>query len=393
MNANPLRVQMLGEFSIFHNEKVLRISERSRKLCLLLAVLIWERSRPIPCEELAGLLQIDQHSGSLNTLKALIHRARTCLDQLEPGAGRQLLLSRGGCYQWNPEFPIILDAETFAQLGQESKQENEQRLTLELKALELYQGDLLPALSGQPWAAARARELRELYLSLLLDALPVLSVQDRWEEMDQLTCAALPLAPCQEELCRWRMEILSHLNRQHEAVRVYEDFQDQLLAQLGLLPSDSLRELYWQLQPAQDARSVSPANLLERLQEPPRPGALMCNFDFFRAVCHSTARMAERSGNSLHVALISVTGPDASALSRNSLERAMDNLEGVIRSHMRRGDTAARCSASQFVLLLPWASYKNGLMICDRISRAFARQFPHSPAQLQFSVQPLLSSG
>ena len=71
----------------------------------------------------------------------------------------------------------------------------------------------------------------------------------------------------------------------------------------------------------------------------------------------------------------------------------MDNLQGVILSRLRRGDAAARCSASQFVLLLPQASYENGQMICSRILRAFARQFPHSPARLQISVQPLLSSG
>ena len=56
MNTSPLRVQMLGGFSIRRKEKTLRISDRSRKLCLLLAFLIWERKRPVPWEELAGLL-------------------------------------------------------------------------------------------------------------------------------------------------------------------------------------------------------------------------------------------------------------------------------------------------------------------------------------------------
>ena len=43
---------MLGGFSIRRKEKTLRISDRSRKLCLLLAFLIWERKRPVPWEEL-----------------------------------------------------------------------------------------------------------------------------------------------------------------------------------------------------------------------------------------------------------------------------------------------------------------------------------------------------
>ena len=69
----------------------------------------------------------------------------------------------------------------------------------------------------------------------------------------------------------------------------------------------------------------------------------------------------------------------------------MDNLQGIILGRLRQGDAAARCSASQFVLLLPQASYENGLRVCARITRAFARQFPHSPASVQVSVQSLLA--
>ena len=171
------------------------------------------------------------------------------------------------------------------------------------------------------------------------------------------------------------------LNRRREAARSYEGLQERLLTRMGVLPSDQLRELYRQSQRSRDPRAVSPVTLLERLQEPPHPGALICEYDFFRIVCHSMARMAGRSGEPLHIALISITGPEDAPLPRYSLDRAMDNLQGVILSRLRR------------VLLLPQASYENGQMICSRILRAFARQFPHSPARLQISVQPLLSSG
>ena len=67
----------------------------------------------------------------------------------------------------------------------------------------------------------------------------------------------------------------------------------------------------------------------------------------------------------------------------------MQNLLGVIRSSLRRGDVASRCSVSQYILLLPQANYENSCMVCDRIVKAFGRQYPHSPAVLRFSVQPL----
>ena len=198
MNTTPLRVQMLGGFSIRRKEKTLRISDRSRKLCLLLAFLIWERKRSVPWEELAGLLQMDQSPGALNTLKALVHRARTDLDQLEPGAGRSFLIRRAGCYQWRPDLPLTLDAEEFVRLCQGEGQS--ERLSQKLEGLALYRGGLLPALSSHPWAAGQACTLRELYLQTLLDVLPPLSAQERWPEMERLTAAALLLEPCREEL-------------------------------------------------------------------------------------------------------------------------------------------------------------------------------------------------
>ncbi len=89
------------------------------------------------------------------------------------------------------------------------------------------------------------------------------------------------------------------------------------------------------------------------------------------------------------MALISVQPVKDAPLPRHSLDRVMDHLQDVIRRHLRQGDAATRCSASQFALLLPQATYANGQMICSRITRAFVRQFPHSPAALRVSLQPL----
>ena len=50
---------------------------------------------------------------------------------------------------------------------------------------------------------------------------------------------------------------------------------------------------------------------------------------------------------------------------------------------------ASRCGVAQFVLLLPQANYENSRMIADRITKAFARQYPHSPALLRASVHPM----
>ena len=67
----------------------------------------------------------------------------------------------------------------------------------------------------------------------------------------------------------------------------------------------------------------------------------------------------------------------------------MENLQELIRFSLRRGDVAARCRVSPYILLLPQANYENSCKVCERIIKGFCRQYPHSPAQLHYSVQPL----
>lgn len=392
MALTPLNIQMLGGFSLSREGVRLSISGRPQKLCLLLSFLILERPRPVPCEELIGLIWPDRpaDAAALNSLKAILHRARSWLDQLGEGMGRTLILTRQGCFQWNPEQPVELDVEEFSRLIRAGETvPEEERPELWIRALKLYQGDFLPVLGGSPWAASVAGSLHEQYLCTALKVLPLLNGRGQPQEAAELAGFVFALEPLREDLCRWRMETLLRLERHKEAARTYEDFQERLLAARGVMPSDQLRELYRQAQNRRDPRAISPVDLLERLQEPPHPGALVCDYDFFRIVCHSMARMAARSGEPLHVALISVRPAKDAPLPRHSLDRVMDHLQDVIRRHLRRGDAATRCSASQFALLLPQATYENGQMICSRITRAFVRQFPHSPAVLHVSLQPL----
>ena len=382
-----LRVQTLGSFSICRGTPAFA-GGRSRKLILLLAFLIWERARPVPYEELADLLWTGREGGSLNALKALLHRARSALDQLGEGSGRSLILSRESGYQWNPEAPLSLDAEDFARLLAAGNPE------ARLEALALYRGDFLPSLSGSPWADARRAALREQYLESLPEALTALAESGRWQAAAELTETACALEPCREDLCRFRMEALLRTGRGPEAVQAYELFHGRLLSRLGVLPSQALRDLHRRAVGDRDPRALSPATLLDALLEPPCPGSLICDFDAFRTICHSAARMAGRDGRPVHIALLTAAGPEESAPpARHSLDRAMDHLEEILRKGLRRGDAAARCGADQFVLLLPQADYDASRAVCARLVRTFTRRYPHSPLRLTFFVQTLPPGG
>ena len=130
--------------------------------------------------------------------------------------------------------------------------------------------------------------------------------------------------------------------------------------------------------------------LHQQLQErTPAKGALVCDYDFFKLLYQVEARSLSRSGDVIHIALLSMTDAQGEELAKRSLSHAMENLQEQIRINLRRGDTVARCSASQYILMLPHANYENSCMVCERIIRAFCRQYPHSPAQLHYSVRPI----
>lgn len=390
MKDNVLEVRMLGGFTLSRGETTLEVSGRSRKLYLLLAYLIRGRTRDIPYEELGELLWpgAGLDAGARGALKTLLHRARTALNGLGDELGK-CLLNRDGFCRWDPAVPLTLDAEEFSRLCQAGEEDGSSRLALWTQALALYRGDLLPAAGDCPWAAEQAQALHTLWLDVALRTLPLLAQDGQWDRAAALAGDALRLEPCHEALCRWRMEALLRLERRKEAVQAYLSFQERLLAQSGVLPSDELRELCHIARNDPDPRAFTPADLPLRLREPPSDGALLCEFDFFRVLCFSLVRLAQRSGQALHTALLTLAGAENAPLPRHSRDRAMDHLQEVILSELRRGDTAARCSAAQFVLLLPQAGYEDAQKVCQRVCRAFTRQFPHSPARLSFAVLPL----
>jgi GGDEF domain-containing protein len=86
---------------------------------------------------------------------------------------------------------------------------------------------------------------------------------------------------------------------------------------------------------------------------------------------------------------MTVSGKRGAELDTKKREKFMANLEDTIRRSLRRGDSASRCSASQYVIMLPRANYENSCMVCERIVKSFCRQYPHSPARVRFSVHPL----
>lgn len=395
MNGPTLQVQMLGQFTLRYGDRTISDSDdRSRRVWSLLAYMLYNHGRSFAQEELIRLYwsNSEKSADPGNALKSIFHRIRTALDKLQPGLGRLLIRRKAGRYFWNNAMPLSLDIEDFEAHfhAAEAAGDDDVRLAEYQAALALYAGDPLPRMTDEIWTIPIVAYYHSLYTRAAAGAIELLEKQERTAEAVALCRRAIHIEPYQEDLYEHLMRGLLRTGDMKGAMSVYEEMSELLLAHFGVMPSETLRTLYRQATRTVNDRTLTMDEVCSQLEEPaPHGGAMVCEYDFFKILYRAEARSIARNGHSANICLLSVSGKDGEMLARRSLDPAMNNLQVLVQNNLRRGDVIARCSISQYIILLPQANYENSRMVADRLVSAFYRRYPHSPARLRYTVQPL----
>ena len=395
MNGPTLQVQMLEQFTLRYGDRTISDSDdRSRRVWSLLAYMLYNHGRSFAQEELIHLYWSNNEKSADpgNALKSIFHRIRTALDKLQPGLGRLLIRRKAGRYFWNNVMPLSLDIEDFEAHfhAAEAAGDDDVRLAEYQAALALYAGDPLPRMTDEIWTIPIVAYYHSLYTRAAAGAIELLEKQERTVEAVALCRRAIHIEPYQEDLYEHLMRGLLRTGDMKGAMSVYEEMSELLLAHFGVMPSETLRTLYRQATRTVNDRTLTMDEVCSQLEEPaPHGGAMVCEYDFFKILYRAEARSIARNGHSANICLLSVSGKDGEMLARRSLDPAMNNLQVLVQNNLRRGDAIARCSISQYIILLPQANYENSRMVADRLVSAFYRRYPHSPARLRYTVQPL----
>lgn len=395
MNGPTLQVQMLGQFTLRYGDRTISDSDdRSRRVWSLLAYMIYNHGRSFAQEELIHLYWSngEKSADPGNALKSIFHRIRTALDKLQPGLGRLLIRRKAGRYFWNNVIPLSLDIEDFEAHfhAAEAAGDDDVRLSEYQAALALYAGDPLPRMTDEIWTIPIVAYYHSLYTRAAAGAIELLEKQERTAEAVALCHQAIHIEPYQEDLYEHLMRGLLRTGDMKGTMSVYEEMSELLFAHFGVMPSETLRTLYRQATRTVNDRTLTMDEVCSQLAEPaPHGGAMVCEYDFFKILYRAEARSIARNGHSANICLLSVSSKDGEMLARRSLDPAMNNLQVLVQNNLRRGDVIARCSISQYIILLPQANYENSRMVTDRLVSAFYRRYPHSPARLRYTVQPL----
>lgn len=391
-----LQIQMFGNFAFSEGENMISdIQNRTKKVWLLLAYILCKRGQIVSRKELIQLLWGEDATSNNpeNALKITFYRVRTLLDQIGTNAGHQLVVWHDNGYTWNMDIPMTLDIEEFENLCNSEIHDDTERLENNLKAIELYKGEFLSNLPNNDWISVPRTHYHNLYINKVVETAPMLLSLHRPKEAIAILKKAVSFDSFNETLNRLLMQAHMANSDQTSAISVYDTLNQRLFSTFGTKPGEEIYSYYREIMHTLTNQSLSMDMVLDYLlTNNTGAGALKCDYDYFKVLCHAEARVNARNGKSSHIVLVSVSGKNNKVLTKQSLEQSMERLGEHIRLSLRRGDAYTQCSMNQYIIMLREANYENSCMVSQRIVTSFNSAHPRSSATLAYSVDLLTPS-
>ena len=388
-----LDVRMFGEFSIRSGDTVISdTGNRSYKTWLLLAYFLYHHHRMIPNTELLRMLgSHDDETVAPVTLRNLIHRTREILTALN--IGEQCIIRGIRAYGWNPAIPVELDIDTFERhcKNSASAEHNIDRIAEMQQSIELFHSGFLPRYHYEPWVNQSAQYFLNLLIESALKAFSYVKGSEIREAIIHICRRILQDAPYEERIVCILMRELNEMKEYRESIGIYEKFRKYLYSELDVQPCDEAAALYQEaLEHDRKKDELSLREIREKLEEGMvSSGPLLCEFSELTSYYRMEQRNIARRGDSIHLAVLTLYGKGGKPLSKRSLHYAMEKLRIVLVKCLRIGDVAAKCSSSQYVVMLIQSNFENSQMICERIHQAFLKECPWTSALLQSTVAPI----
>lgn len=386
-------ITMFGEFTISNGKEIITDqANRSKKVWTLLEYLIVHRDRSVTQKELVDLLWPGSDTKDpINTLKVLMHRVRTLLDELGKDSGKKMIYYKSGAYGWNDELKCSIDTEQFTSaLKSAEDTEEEKKLNFLLQAVRLYEGDFLQKNGSETWIMQLSAQYRTKFLQAASQAASILFEQERYEELIDLCRHVIRLCPYEEEFYLYLLKGLIKTQQADKAQEEYRHVSELFFREFGITPSEELTAIYKEVVETSHAPEMNLEIIKDKLSEEPTKGSFYCEFEFFKTIYRLEARSAARTGQSVYIGLMTVMNAAGDDLpNQKTMNRVMDALHDTIRRALRKGDIFTRYSLNQYLIMLPTTTYETSNMVMERIKKAYRREFPNTPVLLRYSTTPV----
>ena len=274
-------------------------------------------------------------------------------------------------YRWNNDIPCTVDVEEFERYWSEASDKEksiDERISLYEKALSIYGGEFLPKSSYVNWVIAKSSYYTSIYNECVLRVCSLLADTKRFEEMVGVCEKAVVIAPFEEQIHKWLIYAYINCKKSSKAMAHYEYVLDLFQRELNVDLSDSLRNLHREIVNGVNAVETDLSVIKQDLQEVCETnGAFYCDYEVFKNIYRVLARSMLRTGQSIHVGLITLTDANGDMPDERDIKKAKEQLRDCVVFSLRKGDAVASYSASQFIITLPLTTFENGQMVLERI--------------------------
>lgn len=389
-------VNMLGRFSItIGDQEIVDQNNQAKKPWSLLEYLITFRGRDIPVDELIDLFWRDESSSNnpAGALKTLMFRVRKLLEPLGYPT-QELIFQNRKAYGWTKELVTVCDTDRFEDLCLQSEQpdlNDEDRLHLLLEAFSLYKGNFLPKSEWESWVVPIHTYYHTLYQKLVKSTLMILDEHKDYPTMIDVCQRTISIDPYGEDAHYYLIYALYQSGNQLKSIEHYKRVNDLFYNEFAVTPSIRFKELYKMISDKKHGITMDLSTIREILLEgATNKGAFCCEASVFRDIYQLETRAIERTGDSIFLCLVTISNLKGELLKPAVQTRAMDELGESIRNSLRRGDVYSRYSVSQYLMLLPTATYENGEMVLKRIIHNFKKEYSRKDLSITYSLQTVM---
>ena len=386
-----LRVSTFGTLTIEGMGETLKEEQiRSRMLTKLFSYIIMHHRQEMTVLELSEALWPDDSSNNpAGALKNLMYRLRSLLKKTW-GADDFIITGRGA-YNWNQNVGLLIDAENFDEYLKRAalSHSREEKILLYQQGLSLYKGEFLPMLESDYWVVTLGTYYQSTYLSSVKKLIEMLEADKRYDDMADWCNAALRIEPLDEELHTAMIRVLVAQNKTKMALDHYQEAKSLLYENLGVSPSEELRNIYLKLLEETNTREMDIGAIVKDLSKDEDHGAFICEYGVFKKIYHLESRRTGRLGISVFLLLVTVE-PTATLASSSKayldiVSESMARLEDVLYHCLRSGDVVCQYSGAQYIVLLPTCQYETTKRVIKRIEKRFYDTSRKQHTKLTFS--------
>lgn len=388
-----IQVQMLGGLRVTADgEELIGPDEEISKPWQLFCFVLLNRNAPCTQTRLTanlwrGLTPADPGKTLARTLETLAK---------EFGAGDDPtaapILYENELYKRNPHIEFVLDTEDFeAGCQMAARSEGKKQTDLYGKAAALYTGALLPMLDSEIWVAPLARYFAKLYLECVISQCEGLAAQEKYTQLLETATAATLLEPLEEQYYVYIFRALRALDMGRVIIPTYHRVARVFMEELGMPLNEEIQAVYAEASGQVDAVEqdvmIVRDDLLEVMNENrPGSGPLYCSYDVFKYLYQVVARASERAGRRVAVVLLSLVPEGEEMPPPRTVSTLMNQIRALALSGLlRRSDTVARFSRSQYIIMLSVESREGADIAEERIRRECESLLAQAGMKLRFS--------